>query len=415
MRLTLLVTISVVAANLVFGLAAAWSHHPLPVPGAAAALVADRTAAVDLPGRRRSRLHPAARRRRHLRPVSVRARHQGHLRAAGDHPRDAVRHPPLRRARADPPDGGRRVPGGRGRPDPRRARVADLPPRHAAEHQLGPALRRRPRERAGARASSAPCRWSPGTCAARPRPCRCRSRSSTTSTTSRRPSPSPRCCRCSRCSRWASRNGCSGGRPAAGRERVRGRDGGMSIEVRGVTKSFGAAAVLHGVDLEVQLRGAGGAARAPPAAARPPCCASSPASTPPTPGSVRVSGEDTSALAASERRVGFVFQHYALFRRMTVFDNVAFGLQVRPRRERPSREAIRERVMELLRTRAARALRRPDAGTALGRPAAARGARAGARRRAARSCCSTSRSGRSTPACAASCASGCAGCTTSCT
>ena len=69
----------------------------------------------------------------------------------------------------------------------------------------------------------------------------------------------------------------------------------------------------------------------------------------PDAGSVRVSGEDTAALAARERRVGFVFQHYALFRRMSVFDNVAFGLQVRPRRERPPREAIRARVMELLR------------------------------------------------------------------
>ncbi|MGE5758803.1 MAG: ABC transporter ATP-binding protein, partial [Gemmatimonadota bacterium] len=69
----------------------------------------------------------------------------------------------------------------------------------------------------------------------------------------------------------------------------------------------------------------------------------------PDAGAVRVSGEDTAALAARERQVGFVFQHYALFRRMSVFDNVAFGLQVRPRRERPSQEAIRARVMELLR------------------------------------------------------------------
>jgi sulfate transport system ATP-binding protein len=49
-----------------------------------------------------------------------------------------------------------------------------------------------------------------------------------------------------------------------------------------------------------------------------------------------------------DRRVGFVFQHYALFRHMTVFENVAFGLRVRPRRLRPSRAQIREKVMELL-------------------------------------------------------------------
>jgi len=50
-----------------------------------------------------------------------------------------------------------------------------------------------------------------------------------------------------------------------------------------------------------------------------------------------------------DRRVGFVFQHYALFRHMTVFENVAFGLRVCPRKHRPSKQAIREKVFELLR------------------------------------------------------------------
>jgi sulfate transport system ATP-binding protein len=49
-----------------------------------------------------------------------------------------------------------------------------------------------------------------------------------------------------------------------------------------------------------------------------------------------------------ERRVGFVFQHYALFRHMTIFENVAFGLRVRPRPERPSETTIRAKVNELL-------------------------------------------------------------------
>jgi sulfate transport system ATP-binding protein len=59
-------------------------------------------------------------------------------------------------------------------------------------------------------------------------------------------------------------------------------------------------------------------------------------------------GADATNTHVAERQVGFVFQHYALFRHMTVFDNVAFGLSVKPRRERPSQEEIRERVMKLL-------------------------------------------------------------------
>ena len=68
----------------------------------------------------------------------------------------------------------------------------------------------------------------------------------------------------------------------------------------------------------------------------------------PDSGSVLVQGRDTTDLAVQQRRVGFVFQHYALFRHMTVFDNVAFGLRVRPRRERPSEKEIRQKVQHLL-------------------------------------------------------------------
>ena len=59
-------------------------------------------------------------------------------------------------------------------------------------------------------------------------------------------------------------------------------------------------------------------------------------------------GEDVTGSRAGQRRVGFVFQHYALFRNMTVFDNIAFGLRVRPRRLRPAESAIRAKVEELL-------------------------------------------------------------------
>ncbi|KAF1029526.1 MAG: Sulfate/thiosulfate import ATP-binding protein CysA [Burkholderia plantarii] len=65
-------------------------------------------------------------------------------------------------------------------------------------------------------------------------------------------------------------------------------------------------------------------------------------------GQVVLQGQDVTDVGARERQVGFVFQHYALFRHMTVFENVAFGLRVKPRGERPSEAVIREKVHELL-------------------------------------------------------------------
>ncbi|HVW53478.1 MAG TPA: sulfate ABC transporter ATP-binding protein [Trinickia sp.] len=65
-------------------------------------------------------------------------------------------------------------------------------------------------------------------------------------------------------------------------------------------------------------------------------------------GQVVLHGRDVASVGARDRQVGFVFQHYALFRHMTVFENVAFGLRVKPRRERPAETAIRARVDKLL-------------------------------------------------------------------
>ena len=65
-------------------------------------------------------------------------------------------------------------------------------------------------------------------------------------------------------------------------------------------------------------------------------------------GRVCFSGQDVSDLSVAERQVGFVFQQYALFKHMTVAENIAFGLSVKSRKERPSKAAIRDRAEELL-------------------------------------------------------------------
>ena len=66
------------------------------------------------------------------------------------------------------------------------------------------------------------------------------------------------------------------------------------------------------------------------------------------PGKILFHGENVVGIPAGKRSVGFVFQHYALFRHMTVADNIAFGLTVLPRSKRPPKAEIRDRVHELL-------------------------------------------------------------------
>jgi sulfate/thiosulfate transport system ATP-binding protein len=68
----------------------------------------------------------------------------------------------------------------------------------------------------------------------------------------------------------------------------------------------------------------------------------------PTEGTIYFGDEDASAKSVQERNVGFVFQHYALFKHMTVQDNIGFGLKVRPRASRPSGDEIKRRASELL-------------------------------------------------------------------
>ncbi len=68
----------------------------------------------------------------------------------------------------------------------------------------------------------------------------------------------------------------------------------------------------------------------------------------PDAGQVFLDGEDASSHHVRERQVGFVFQHYALFKHMSVFENIAFGLRVKPRNVRPSESEIKKKVMQLL-------------------------------------------------------------------
>jgi sulfate transport system ATP-binding protein len=124
----------------------------------------------------------------------------------------------------------------------------------------------------------------------------------------------------------------------------------MSIEVRNITKHFGSYRALDDVSLTVNngelvaLLGPSGSGKTTLLRVMAGLEEADPGS-----GPILFHDEDVGKKHVSARRVGFVFQHYALFRHMTVFENIAFGLRVKPRRERPSNEEITRRVNELLR------------------------------------------------------------------
>lgn len=122
----------------------------------------------------------------------------------------------------------------------------------------------------------------------------------------------------------------------------------MSIELRGVSKRFGHFTALDGIDLRV-ASGELVALLGPSGSGKTTLLRTIAGFEVPDRGTVLCDGQDTTGCDVRDRRVGFVFQHYAPFRHLTVFENVAFGLRVRPRRLRPAETDLRRRVTELLR------------------------------------------------------------------
>jgi sulfate/thiosulfate transport system ATP-binding protein len=122
----------------------------------------------------------------------------------------------------------------------------------------------------------------------------------------------------------------------------------LSIEVRDVTKRYGHFKAVDALSLTV-AEGELVALLGPSGSGKTSLLRIIAGLDRPDGGTVLLAGEDATRRDVRARGVGFVFQHYALFRHMTVFDNVAFGLQVRPRVSRPSAGEIRERVTALLR------------------------------------------------------------------
>jgi sulfate transport system ATP-binding protein len=121
----------------------------------------------------------------------------------------------------------------------------------------------------------------------------------------------------------------------------------MSIQLRGVSKQFGEFAAVENIDLDVPT-GTLMALLGPSGCGKTTLLRLIAGLEIPDAGQILFDGKDATGWSVGERKVGFVFQNYALFRHMTVFENVAFGLKVKRRRERPKTAAIRAKVESLL-------------------------------------------------------------------
>lgn len=121
----------------------------------------------------------------------------------------------------------------------------------------------------------------------------------------------------------------------------------MAIEISGISKQFGKTQVLRGIDLKVEDRELV-ALLGPSGSGKTTLLRIIAGLEWPDAGDLVVAGQDWMQLGAKDRRIGFVFQSYALFPHMTVRDNLAFGLTVRPKETRPSAAQIRAKVDDLL-------------------------------------------------------------------
>ncbi|MFT4047110.1 MAG: sulfate/molybdate ABC transporter ATP-binding protein [Solimonas sp.] len=121
----------------------------------------------------------------------------------------------------------------------------------------------------------------------------------------------------------------------------------MEIKIRGIHKVFGNFPALGGVDLDI-ASGELIALLGPSGSGKTTLLRVIAGLEFPDQGKILFGEEDIALRPIRERHVGFVFQHYALFKHMTVLDNVAFGLRVRERRQRPPEARIRERARELI-------------------------------------------------------------------
>ncbi len=121
----------------------------------------------------------------------------------------------------------------------------------------------------------------------------------------------------------------------------------VDVTIDAVAKDFGDSPALFGVSLDVRA-GELVALLGPSGSGKTTLLRILAGLEAPSAGRVLFGGEDALGLPVQDRNIGFVFQHYALFRHMTVFDNIAFGLSVRPRASRPTKAEIRRRVLHLL-------------------------------------------------------------------